>query len=65
MVLKGVSYDSLPIVKLILESGAEVNCKANIYGGSTVLQLLLSSAHPSSAGTTQDIARILRTAGAV
>jgi len=48
----------------LADAGAEVNCSANIYGGSTALELLVSSAHPANAGVTDKVAQVLRNAGA-
>jgi len=53
------------IVKTLIDAGADVNAPANMYGGSTPLELVLSSAHPHNAGVVDEIAAVLRNAGAV
>jgi len=53
------------IAKCLIDAGADVNVPANMYGGgSSVLGLLLSSAHPANAGVCDDVAHVLRNAGA-
>jgi hypothetical protein len=52
------------ITRLLLEAGADVNARANMYGGSTVLGLLVTSDHPAKAGVTGDVVRVLEAAGA-
>lgn len=52
------------VTELLLSAGAEVNAAANMYGGSTVLGLLLTSDHPAQAGVAADVAEVLRNAGA-
>lgn len=53
------------VAKLLLDNGAEVNAEAEMYGGgSTALGLLLTSAHPREAGVVDEVAAVLRAAGA-
>lgn len=52
------------ITRLLLEAGADVNAKANMYGGSTTLGLLVTSDHPAKAGVTGDVSKVLVDAGA-
>lgn len=52
------------ITRLLVEAGADVNAKANMYGGSTTLCLLVTSDHPAKAGVTGDVLKILVDAGA-
>lgn len=47
------------LTQCLLDHGADADATANIYGGSNTLQLLLSSAHPSNAGVTEAVARVL------
>jgi hypothetical protein len=52
------------ITRLLVEAGADVNAKANMYGGSTALGLLITSDHPAKAGVTGDVRKVLEDAGA-
>jgi hypothetical protein len=52
------------ITRLLIEAGADVNAKANMYGGSTALGLLVTSDHPAKAGVTGDVLKVLEDAGA-
>ncbi|MFK7818233.1 MAG: hypothetical protein AB8G99_05925 [Planctomycetaceae bacterium] len=53
------------LARVILNAGADINATAEMYGGgSTALGLLLSSAHPAAAGVTDEVAEVLRSAGA-
>ncbi len=52
------------IARLLIEAGADVNAKANMYGGSTALGLLVTSVHPAKAGVTADVRKVLVDAGA-
>ena len=52
------------ITRLLVEAGADVNAKANMYGGSTVLGLLVTSDHPAKAGVTGAVLKVLEAAGA-
>jgi hypothetical protein len=52
------------IVRVLVEAGADVNVTAGMYGGSTVLGLLVTSDHPAKAGVTADVAKVLEAAGA-
>lgn len=47
------------IAQTLVDSGADANSQANIYGGSDVRALLLSSAHPSNAGVVQSVDAVL------
>jgi hypothetical protein len=53
------------LARLLLENGADVAAKANMYGGErATLGMLLSSGHPAHAGVTAPLADVLRRAGA-
>jgi hypothetical protein len=52
------------IARLLVEAGADVNARADMYGGSTVLGLLVTSDHPAGAGVTGDVLKVLEAAGA-
>jgi len=52
------------IARLLVAAGADVNARAEIYGGSTVLGLLVTSDHPARAGVTAEVAKVLEAAGA-
>ena len=52
------------ITRHLVEAGADVNAKANMYGGSTTLGLLVTSDHPAKAGVTGDVMKVLMDAGA-
>ncbi|REJ74512.1 MAG: hypothetical protein DWQ30_21065 [Acidobacteria bacterium] len=50
------------IASILLERGADPAASAGMYGGSTALELVETSAHPAAAGTTEAIAAVLREA---
>jgi hypothetical protein len=52
------------ITRLLVAAGADVNATANMYGRSTALGLLVTSAHPAKAGVTGDVLKVLVDAGA-
>jgi hypothetical protein len=52
------------IARLLVEAGADVNARAEMYGGSTALGLLVTSDHPARAGVTGDVVQVLEAAGA-
>ena len=53
------------LARLLLDNGADVSAKANMYGGGrATLGMLLSSSHPAHAGVTPELADVLRQAGA-
>jgi len=52
------------ITRRLLDSGAVVDAVAQMYGGTTTLALLMSSVHPSRAGVRDEVAALLREAGA-
>jgi hypothetical protein len=53
------------LARLLLDNGADVAAKANMYGGGrATLGMLLSSSHPAHAGVTAQLADVLRQAGA-
>ncbi len=52
------------LTRVILDAGADVNALANIYGESTTLSLLTSSAHPAEAGLAEKVAHTLKASGA-
>ena len=54
------------VAQCLITAGADVNAGAHMYGGgSTTLNLVLSSAHPHNAGIAVAIAEVLKRAGAV
>ncbi len=57
-------YNAEALCRLLVSAGADVNSIAGIYGGSTALQLLESSAHPRDAGVVEAVAAVLRASGA-
>ncbi len=56
--------NAVEVVQTLLDAGADVNAPANIYGGSTTLGLVSTSAHPHNAGVAHEIATLLKSAGA-
>lgn len=55
-----VPANAARIAGLLLERGAEVHAEAEMYGGGqTALDLLLTSAHPKSAGVSDEVAGLL------
>jgi hypothetical protein len=60
-----VPADAPDIARLLLDHGADVAAKANMYGGRrATLGMLLSSSHPAHAGVSAQLADVLREAGA-
>jgi hypothetical protein len=58
--------NAIEVLKLLLNAGAEVEAKADMYGGgSTTLGLLATSIHPAKAGIMATMLQILLDAGAV
>lgn len=45
-------------------SGGMLNARAEMYGGSTVLGLLVTSEHPAKACVTAEVVKVLEAAGA-
>ena len=59
--------NAVAICKLLLDMGSAVDALAGSYGGGpaqTTLALLASSDHPSAAGLTGELVRLLARAGA-
>ncbi len=55
----------VPIAKLLLDAGAEVNAESSAYGGgSTALGLVATSVHPERAGVQEQLMQILLDHGA-
>jgi ankyrin repeat protein len=54
----------VPIAKLLLSSGADVNAIADLYGGSTTLSLVATSLHPERAGVQDALLQLLLDHGA-
>jgi hypothetical protein len=53
------------LARLLLEHGADVGAKASMYADErATLGMLLSSAHPAHAGVAEELAGVLREAGA-
>src|SRR5579862_6501219 len=55
----------VPITKLLLDSGADVNAMADLYGGSTTLSLTATSIHPERAGVQEALLQLLLDHGAI
>src|ERR1700680_3383546 len=53
------------ITDLLLQSGADVNASADVYGGSTTLALVATSPHPERAGVQNALMQLLRDHGAI
>jgi ankyrin repeat protein len=54
----------VPIAKLLLDAGADVNAIADLYGGSTTLSLTATSIHPERAGVQNQLLQLLLDHGA-
>jgi ankyrin repeat protein len=54
----------VPIAQLLVQSGADVNASADIYGGSTTLDLVATSLHPERAGVQDALMQLLLDYGA-
>ena len=54
----------MPIAQLLLQSGADVNASADIYSGSTTLDLVATSLHPERAGVQDALMQLLLDHGA-
>jgi ankyrin repeat protein len=52
------------IAELLLQSGADVNASADLYGGSTTLGLVATSLHPEHAGVQTALLQLLLDHGA-
>ena len=52
------------IAELLLQSGADVNAVADVYGGSTTLGLVATSIHPEQAGVQDALLQLLLDHGA-
>ncbi len=55
----------VPIAKLLLNAGADVNVVANLYGGSTTLALVATSVHPERAGVQAELMEVLLAHGTI
>jgi ankyrin repeat protein len=55
----------VPIAQLLLQSGADINASADIYGGSTILALVATSIHPERAGVQEVLMQLLLDHGAI
>ena len=53
------------IADLLLQSGADVNASADVYGGSTTLALVATSLHPERAGVQNALMQLLLAHGAI
>lgn len=57
--------NAVQIASLLLDSGAEVNAEANLYGGgATALGLVATSVHPERAGLQEELMQVLLDYGA-
>ena len=52
------------IAEMLLKAGADVDAVADIYGGSTTLELAATSIHPANAGVLEDLVGVLVQHGA-
>src|SRR4051794_22856282 len=52
------------IARLLLASGAEADARCDCYGGTTTLELLVSSQFPAEAGVQADTVEVLCRGGA-
>lgn len=52
-------YNASLMAELLLQHGTNVYAEANIYGGSTVRQLVETSKHPAEAGVTEALLQVL------
>lgn len=60
-----VPSNAVELASLLIESGADVNAVANMYGGSLTLGLVGTSGHPFEAGVAEELMKVLKDAGAV
>lgn len=61
-----VPRNAAQIARRLIRAGADVNATAMMYGkDSTTLALLLTSSHPKDAGVREEVAKVLREAGAL
>lgn len=56
-----VPSNIVEVTRFLLKCGALPDVKANIYGGSTPLALISSSAHPEAAGLMQALTQVFHT----
>lgn len=57
--------NAVQVARALLEAGADVNATANMYGQpASVLEMLVSSAHPAAAGVQGELAVLLLDRGA-
>jgi ankyrin repeat protein len=52
------------VLEVLLDAGAEVDAKADMYGGSTTVGLVATSIHPQNAGVQADLIDVLIAHGA-
>ncbi len=58
-------FNATDVARLLLEEGADVNATANMYGHeASVLEMIVSSAHPAAAGIQGELAALLLDRGA-
>jgi hypothetical protein len=54
------------ITRILLEAGAEVDARADVYGGdSTTLGLAATSVHPEKTGVQEELMQVLLDHGAI
>jgi ankyrin repeat protein len=56
--------NAIAVATLLLDAGADINARANIYGGSDTLGLVATSVHPLRAGVQEDLMALLLSRGA-
>jgi len=52
------------LTRLLIARGADINAGAKMYGGSTTLELVRTSAHPHAAGLQAELEELLKEHGA-
>ena len=56
--------NAVQVLEVLLAAGAEVDAKADMYGGSTTVGLVATSIHPQNAGVQDDLIDVLIAHGA-
>ena len=56
--------NAVAVATLLLDAGADVNARGDMYGGSDTLGLVATSIHPLNAGVQEDLLTLLLSRGA-
>jgi hypothetical protein len=56
--------NAVHVLEVLLDAGADVDAKADMYGGSTTVGLVATSIHPENAGVQDDLIDVLIAHGA-